>query len=591
MVKRLVEKNKILVKRRKKANLTQQQKFLSNLEEWAAYWRSNPHRFITDYLGLTLFDFQKVLIYQMFMYPNFIFLASRGLAKSTLALLFAVAYCILYPGTTIVVVAPTKSQSTRFVKKVMDFQRKSKNLENEISEIKTGQNESKIAFKNDSEIVTLPYSENALGVRAHILIVDEFVRTEKDVIIRVFVPMLTNSRTPPYMDLTREEKDMLPEEPNRQLYLSSVRGADEWSFEYFKTYLEEILNGSRKYATVAVPYNFGVKNRYISKTIVEQSFKENQENTDALLAEYLCQPEHGSKNSFYNSITLANRREQARAMVCMSDEEWVEYKDDKTKWPFYQEKLSEEIRILSMDVAVIEAAKNDNTAFWVLRLIPNGSSYKRIFQYAESMHGINSIKQAERAKQLFYEFDCDYFAIDVQGAGVGVYDILTKETEDRARGIIYPAWTVANPDDIKMSKRAYSLDGVPVVYAVRTSAQEKSVMLQHSRSILSENHVSFLLDWQDGIDYFLAHHNFAKIDDQNLRNRILNPYAQTEAFINEAINLDQVATQGYISVKEKSGRRKDRVMSYVYALDIARLLEQNLKAQSEFSILDWVFTS
>jgi len=71
----------ITIKRLKKENKSQQQIYAENFEEWVAYWRDNPHRFITDYLGLTLYDFQKVLIYQMNKYPNFIFIASRGLAR------------------------------------------------------------------------------------------------------------------------------------------------------------------------------------------------------------------------------------------------------------------------------------------------------------------------------------------------------------------------------------------------------------------------------------------------------------------------------------------------------------------------------
>lgn len=188
---------------------------MENFEEWLGYWRDNPHRFITDYLGLRLYDFQKILIYMMFKYPSFVYVASRGLAKSTLALIFATSYCILYPGTTVVVVAPTRGQSTRFVKKVQDLSRGRINLIQEIKDVKTGLNESRIDFNNGSAIITLPYSENSLGARCQILIVDEFVRTEKEVISRVFVPMLSSPRAPDYVDLTSKERQSLPEEPNR----------------------------------------------------------------------------------------------------------------------------------------------------------------------------------------------------------------------------------------------------------------------------------------------------------------------------------------------------------------------------------------
>lgn len=71
--------NTIYIRRRKKASKSKTKRFMENFEEWVAYWRANPQRFITEYLGLKLYDFQKVLIYMMFFYPSFIFAASRGL--------------------------------------------------------------------------------------------------------------------------------------------------------------------------------------------------------------------------------------------------------------------------------------------------------------------------------------------------------------------------------------------------------------------------------------------------------------------------------------------------------------------------------
>lgn len=81
-------------------------------------------------------------------------------------MVFAIAFCILYPNTTVVVVAPTKAQSTRFIKKIYELKKNRPNLECEIKKdgIKTGVNESSIEFVNGSKIVTVPYSENALGI-------------------------------------------------------------------------------------------------------------------------------------------------------------------------------------------------------------------------------------------------------------------------------------------------------------------------------------------------------------------------------------------------------------------------------------------
>lgn len=66
--------NKIIIKRKKRQDASEI--FLNNFMEWVEYWRKNPHRFVTDYLQLKLYDFQKILIYQMNLYNNFIFVAS-----------------------------------------------------------------------------------------------------------------------------------------------------------------------------------------------------------------------------------------------------------------------------------------------------------------------------------------------------------------------------------------------------------------------------------------------------------------------------------------------------------------------------------
>lgn len=254
-------------------------------------------------------------------------------------------------------------------------------------------------------------------VRSNILIVDEFVRTEKEIIQRVFVPFLTDVRTPRYVDLTDEERAEIPIEPNKQLYLSSIRGADEWSYHYFEEYLDYMAHGDMRYTTVSLPYQFGLKNGFINRDIVEQQFKEGQENLDMLLAEYVAIPERGTANSFFKYSALAKCQNNIKALYAMSDEEFILYKNDLSQWKFYQEKLPNEIRLLSVDIALIESAKNDNTAMWVIRLIPDGNKYTKIVSYCESMHGINAIIQAKRFKQLFYEMQCDYIAIDIQGAG------------------------------------------------------------------------------------------------------------------------------------------------------------------------------
>ena len=120
----------------------------------------------------------------------------------------------------------------------------------------------------------------------------------------MYLLKLLPPRKPEYRSLTPRQKQAIPPEKNKQIYLSSIRGAEEWSYKEFEQYVDYMTKGDTSYMTIALPYNLGVKNGYISRDIVEQSFKENQESVEMLLAEYCCVPEKGLSNSFYkyNSI-------------------------------------------------------------------------------------------------------------------------------------------------------------------------------------------------------------------------------------------------------------------------------------------------
>lgn len=130
-------------------------------------------------------------------------------------------------------------------------------------------------------------------------------------------------------------------------------------------------------------------------------------------------------------------------------------------------------------------------------------------------------------------------------------------------------------------------NSVPVVYSVKTPAELLYNMIINAKNIFDKHDISFLMDIDDAVEYLNKYYEFYSVDNSEDRARILNPYAQTKVFINEAINLQQYISGGYIKLKEKSGRRKDRVMALIYGLWYAKVLEDQLN-QSNDSILDWI---
>ena len=45
---------------------------------WVAYWRKNPQRFTKEYLEISLFLYQKILIFMIERANTFMYIASRG---------------------------------------------------------------------------------------------------------------------------------------------------------------------------------------------------------------------------------------------------------------------------------------------------------------------------------------------------------------------------------------------------------------------------------------------------------------------------------------------------------------------------------
>ena len=141
-----------------------------------------------------------------------------------------------------------------------------------------------------------------------------------------------------------------------------------------------------------------------------------------------------------------------------------------------------------------------------------------------------------------------------------------------------------------MLNRTISNNAVPVIYSVKTPIQLKSAMFSNMKDVLTGKDISLLSETQEAIDYLNKNYNYFKIEDDDLRVRMLNSYAQTDMLINESINLEQIVTQGYINLKEKSGRRKDRTMSVAYGLWYAKKLEDEyMNKNDNSSILDYIF--
>lgn len=161
---------------KKTAKQVEQEQYdrIMNTVAWrCAFYRANPQRFVADYLGIHLKWFQKILVWAVFHYEYFMFLASRGIGKSFILAIVCVTKCILYPGIEIAVASKTRKQSGEILDKIETILlQTSPYLAQEIMPkgIINNLTDGRISFVNGSVIKTVAANENSRHNRAHMLV-------------------------------------------------------------------------------------------------------------------------------------------------------------------------------------------------------------------------------------------------------------------------------------------------------------------------------------------------------------------------------------------------------------------------------------
>ena len=218
--------------------------FKAKMRIWVYYWRANLHRFASE-MGVRLHFFQSILLNVIDLFPNFIYIASRGTGKSFLIALYAILKAILYPNIRIVISSATKGQSILMIKQyIRYFANEYDLIANEIENINDGISSPSVTFKNGSEIKAVTAADNARGNRCNILILEEFAIMKKSIIDSVLKKFGTVPRQPAYS--YKIEWKGYPTEPNREIYISSARYKSEWGWDECKKFFKAMVSKQKK---------------------------------------------------------------------------------------------------------------------------------------------------------------------------------------------------------------------------------------------------------------------------------------------------------------------------------------------------------
>lgn len=549
-----------------------QQKIMETIAWKAGYYRANPHRYVSEVLGLSLKWFQQILLWCMMHYNFVMYLAARGQGKTYLTALFCCVRCILFPGTKIVVSSGTLKQANEVLLKIQDdFMKQSSILRSEIEKCNIGQNDASIYFKNGSWIKTRTSSENSRSARANCIVVDEFRMVDETVINTVLRKFLTSPRQPKYL---QKPEYAHMQERNKEIYMSSAYFKSSWAYRKAQSYTLNFFDDTKKYFICGLPYQVSVREGLLSRSQLEDEMSEADYNELVQQMEMECLWFGDTDGSLFKFDELTARRRLRKAFPPLS------FCNDKITIP----KLTATgKRILSIDIALMQSTKkkkNDASAIFINDLIQvNDTAYQSNFVYGETFEGLKTDELGMIVMKYFYEYQCTDLVLDTNGIGLGVYDFITKDQICQENGKRYQAMTCINDKD--MAERCKVRDANKVVWSVKANANFNNEICVLLRNGIQNGKINFLIPEQDADsslkETYKGYFKMSPTEQAKLK----MSYIQTTFAVYELVKLDHEVKNGNIKVKEVEGMRKDRYSSIAYSYWCACQLELKLKPKTQ----------
>ena len=412
---KLLDRNQLTVASHFTDGYLSDQEHVNNLIVWADFYRRNVHRFAEHYLGLHLYPYQRLMLYELGNAEETVTVAARAAAKSYIIAIFASCEAILRPNSRIVIASGTLKQAKLIVSEKIEkeLMPKSANLRAEIKQIRTHGDEIEVSFHNGSTIIVVVGNDNARGHRSTLLILEEFRMIKKNIIDSVLSQFQVVRDTgynamPEYADL--------PPEESKTIYISSSWYRSHWMWKLIKDSAMRTGAGDRRYALLAFDYVITLYHKIKTRSQMIKIKKQSDPITWMIESENLMIGEN--EHAYFDYEMLA-------ACQVMKQPPIYPRRDVNADAPKKGSVLPHqegEIRTLNCDIAFVDKKGNDNSIYSIIRMLPErsetiGLSYRKQVNYMESIHGGDTIKQALRIKQIFFDTECDYLVLDLRNGG------------------------------------------------------------------------------------------------------------------------------------------------------------------------------
>ena len=564
---------------------------------WNTFFRRNLHRVAMDYLGIKLHLYQQIILYFMGICQLIAIIASRAAAKSFIIALYACCRAITRPYTRIVLGSATRGQSKLIIseKIVNELMEMSPALRKEIRTIKDSQNESVVYFKNGSTIKVFTANKFARGLRSHVAVREECMQIEQDVDNSVISPFQTIRQAPYMLEPYYSSIEDLKEDPT-DVYISSswFDGHYVWTNIVDPAYEDMLKNKN----VCVLAFDESITLKHNIRTQKQMQLEKRKQDPITFAIEFLNLRLKQNASAFFTYKMLMNSQTLKRVFYPRKNEDVRANIKNKYAIP----KQDGEIRVVSCDFAFVAGEENDNSAYVCVRAIPeaitydNGGSeleikqgYRREYSYIEAPKGGDTMLQTIRIRQLFEDFDADYFVLDARNGGAQIVMNLGKVIFDDERKTEYSQLKAMNDDtyaDLVKNPNAKEC-----IYVINASQQLNSDMAYGFRRNLSEGRINLLVNFNTAKEEILSENkDYINELDVERQFEYEKPFLETQALINEAGELmyEKNPQTGTVKVYEKGTNTKDRYVACAMASHFIDLLEQDLDSNSsdyEYSTL------
>lgn len=562
--------------------------------EWCSLFRYNWDIYAEFFLGITLKPYQRAALHDIGVSDSFFWRAGRNGAKSFVTGLAGLIKILLYPNCFVVITASTVDQANKIVSEKIEreiIKKLSPYLlylyENDWIKITKPTDGYRIENTlNNSVLIVLAPVESARGTRSNFTIYDEVAVMKKTAIDEIFEGMLY-PRQPVYLNKYPEYANN-PRwlEESKSVYLTSSKFKYQWWYKEWKNCVKGYYTDKvTRYNVFASDYFDNIDNGL--KTWGDFKRAKARMNEMTFRMEMLNEAVGETEDAYFS---LKSFKENQVLSKCFTPPTLAQLYTQKDLGN--PRKRSNEIRLIISDFAFANTTsreKNDHTIILLMSLHWKKNRFERHVDYLEGYPASDSLGAADRVRALIYDYEADYYVLDLRNGGEVLYNYITMPKQNEKRGSYWnvhglglsPKYQIVSQgklDDL----RQRTVDKTPIqcVIPITATGETNSVMWASLKKQLECNNIKFPISMEDRQTYLEDNGEYFNLSSDELAKELL-PYDQIDSLIQEAVNLKAEFKNDKIKLTESRSGYKDRAVVLSYGNYIADLIENEWNKQNQ----------